>query len=91
MQRRGTQVVGRDLLRSLLMSEPRTLLRRAKETVPVVSPFPDQASSHRPRWWERIRGFVGLTFVVVFTGVTLAVLVGLVLLAVAIFVATAFN
>jgi hypothetical protein len=73
------------------MSEPRLALRRAKETVPVVSPFPDVASSHRPRWWERIRGFVGLSVVVVFTGITLAILVGLTLLALAIFVATAFN
>ena len=73
------------------MTEPRTLLRRAKATVPVVSPFPDQASSHRPRWWERIRGFVGLSVLVVFAGVTLAVLIGLSLLALAIFIATSFS
>lgn len=73
------------------MSEPRLLLRRAKETVPVVSPFPDQPSRHRPRWWERIRGFVGLTVVVTIAGITLAVLIGLSLIALAIFVATAFN
>jgi len=73
------------------MSEPRMLLRRAKETVPVVSPFPDVASSHRPRWWERLRGLFGLAAIVAFTGVTLAVVIGLALLALAIFVATAFN
>ena len=73
------------------MSEPRTLLRRARETVPVVSPYPDQPSRRHPRWWERIRGFVGLSVVVVFTGIALAALVGLVLLAAAIFVATVFN
>jgi hypothetical protein len=73
------------------MSEPRVTLRRTKATVPVVSPFPDVASSHRPKWWERIRGFVGLTLIVAVTGVTVALLIGLSLLALAIFIATAFN
>ncbi len=65
--------------------------RRAKATVPVLSPFPDRPSSHRPRWWERIRGVGGMALVVVVTGIVLALTIGITLLAIAIFVATAFN
>ncbi len=69
----------------------RSPIGRAKVTVPVVSPFPDKPSSHRPRWWERLRGIGGMTLVVVVTGIVLALTIGLTLLAIAIFVATAFN
>jgi hypothetical protein len=59
--------------------------------VPVVSPFPDSPSRHRPKWWERFRGIFGLVTVIAVTGVALALLVGALLLAFAILVATAFN
>jgi len=73
------------------MSESRLLAWRTKETVSVVSPFPDKASRRGPRWYERIRGAVGLAAVVVVTGIALAILIGAVLVAAAIFIATAFN
>ena len=73
------------------MSESRLTTWRTKETVPVVSPFPDKATRKGPRWYERIRGALGLTVVVVITGFALAALIGLTLLAMAVFVATAFN
>ena len=73
------------------MSESRLIGRRPKETVPVTSPFPGQATRHRPRWFHRIRGVLGLSAVVVVTGIALALLFGLALLAVAILMATAFS
>ena len=73
------------------MSDSRLAIWRTKETVPVVSPFPAVATKHRPKWWERLRGIFGLIGLIVFTGVSIALLVGAVLLALAIFVATAFN
>ena len=73
------------------MSESRLLAWRTNETVSVVSPFPEKATRRGPRWYERIRGAFGLAAVVVVTGVVLAILIGATLLAVAIFIATAFN
>jgi hypothetical protein len=72
------------------MSGSFTLKRRPRETIDVVSPFPDSESRPRPRWYERIRGFFGLGLVVVFTGVVVAVLVAIALLALAILAFTAF-
>lgn len=73
------------------MSEPRLAMWRPKETVPVVSPFPVSATKPRPKWWERFRGVFGMVGIIVFAGVSIALLVGAVLLAAAVFVATAFN
>ncbi len=65
--------------------------RRPKATIDVVSPFPDQQTRPRNRWYERLRGFVGLTVVVVVTGILLALVFAITLLALAIFIATVFN
>jgi hypothetical protein len=73
------------------MSESGLIGRRPKETVPVSSPFPGQASRHRPRWFHRIRGVLGMSAVVIVSGIALALLFGLCLLAAAILMATAFS
>ena len=73
------------------MSEPGLVGRRPKQTVPVNSPFPGQATRHRPRWFHRIRGVFGLSAVVIVSGIALALLFGLSLLAAAILMATAFS
>lgn len=72
------------------MSGSFALRRRPKETIDVVSPFPDSETRPRPRWYERLRGLFGLTAVVVLTGVVVAVLVAVALLALAILAFTAF-
>lgn len=73
------------------MSEPFALRRRPKETIDVVSPFPDEHIPSRNRWYERLRGMFGLVTLVVLTGLVLAILLALTLVALAIFVATVFN
>ena len=73
------------------MSESFPLRRRPKSTIDVVSPFPEKQIRPRNRWYERLRGFFGLTVVVVVTGFVLALLFAITLLALAIFVATVFN
>jgi len=73
------------------MSESFPLRRRPQSTIDVVSPFPDKRTRPRNRWWERLRGLFGLTAVVVVTGVALAAMFALTLLALAIFIATIFN
>jgi hypothetical protein len=66
--------------------------RRTPPTVAVVSPFADEDDVRTsPTWVERLRGLAGAGLLVVVSGVVLAVLVAVVLLATAIFVATTFN
>ena len=65
---------------------------RAKPAVAVVSPYADEDDVRTsPTWLERLRGVAGIGVLVVVSGVAVAALVALVLLAVAIFVATTFN
>ena len=73
------------------MSQPFTLRRRPKETIDIVSPFPDEHIRPRNRWYERLRGFFGLATLVALTGALLAVLLAATLVALAVFVATIFN
>jgi len=65
--------------------------RRKGGTIPIVSPFQTKDVRKSPRWWERLRGLFGMTFLVVIAGITLAVVIAFTLVAAAIFVATAFN
>jgi len=65
---------------------------RTKPTVAVVSPYADEDDVRiAPTWLERLRGVAGIGVLVVVSGIFVAVLVGAVLLALAIFVATTFN
>ncbi len=73
------------------MGESFPVRRRPKATIDVVSPFPEKQTRPRNRWYERLRGLFGLGLVVVVTGVVLALLFAITLLALAIFVATVFN
>ena len=65
--------------------------RRNGGTIPIVSPFQTKEVRKSPRWWERLRGLFGMTFLVVLAGIALAVIIAVTLVAAAIFVATAFN
>ncbi len=73
------------------MGEPFSLRRRPKPTIGVVSPFPDGRTQPGPRWYERIRGLAGLSIVVLATGVIVAMIFAVMIVALAVFVATAFN
>lgn len=50
-----------------------------------------QPATVRPRWWERLRGLVGIAGVVTLTGLVVALLVGLALAMVAIAIIAAFG
>lgn len=65
---------------------------RVDPAIAVVSPFADEEDARTsPTWLERLRGLLGITALVVISGVMLAVLVAAVLLLLAIFVFTTFN
>ena len=65
---------------------------RVDPAIAVVSPFADEEDVRTsPTWWERLRGLLGITALVVVSGVLLAVLIAAVLLILAIFVFTTFN
>lgn len=66
-------------------------LHREPSTIPIVSPFQTKEVRKSPRWWERLRGLFGMTFLVVAAGIALAVIIALTLIAAAIFVATSLN
>ena len=68
------------------------LSRNRRPTVAVPSPYPaDDQANARPRWWERLRGLAGKGLILVLTGVLVAVIVGVVLLALAIYLATGIT
>jgi hypothetical protein len=54
-------------------------------------PRPRQHAIWTPAWFERARGLLGMTFLIVVAGIAVAAAFALTLLAVAVFVATAFN
>jgi len=65
---------------------------RVEPAIAVVSPFADEDDVRTsPTWTERLRGLLGITALVAVSGIVLAVLVAVVLLLLAIFVATTFN
>ena len=64
---------------------------RFSTSVPVLSPHPSQPSKRRPRWWERLRGLLGMSAIVIVTGAVMAITFAGILLALAIFIATIFN
>lgn len=65
---------------------------RVEPAIAVVSPFADEEDVRvSPTWLERLRGLLGITVLVVVSGVVLAVLVAAILLLLAIVVATTFN
>lgn len=65
---------------------------RVDPAIAVVSPFADEEDVRTsPSWGERLRGLLGITALVVVSGVLLAVLIATVLLILAIFVFTTFN
>ncbi len=68
------------------------LSRNRRPTVAVPSPYPaDDAANPHPRWWERLRGLAGMSLIVVVTGVLVAVIIGVLLLALAIYLATGIT
>ncbi len=65
---------------------------RPEPVVAVVSPYADEDDARvSPTATERLRGLLGMSALIVISGVALAVLVAVVLLALAVFVATTFN
>ena len=65
---------------------------QVEPAIAVVSPFADEDDARTsPTWLERLRGLLGITALVVVSGVVLAVVVAAVLLLMAILVFTTFN
>ena len=65
---------------------------QVEPAIAVVSPFADEDDVRpSPTWLERLRGLLGITALVLVSGVVLAVVVAAVLLLLAVIVFTTFN
>jgi hypothetical protein len=61
------------------------------DSVPVVTDVAEPLPERRERWRERIRGALGLAGIILGSGILLALSIGVLLLAIAIAIATIFN